>query len=145
MTVFSLVRLHIVGTFGTQRLGFVNNTFLYVVVKLDTHANRHAVGFHVTGTVIVFRLIRIAQESHFKIGIGILVDDSHTTRILAEHFEHPGTDVVRQPRIKRLVFDFVNFDRLDMARQRRGRKAIATRQKGSYKKHQDKNQPRHIP
>ena len=128
MTVFSFIRLHIVSAFGTQRLGFVNNTFLYVVVKLDTYANRYAIGFHITGTVIVFRLIRIAQESHFEISIGIVVDDTHTARILSEHFEHPGADVVGQHRVKRLVFDFVNLDRLDMAWERRCRKAIATTQ-----------------
>jgi hypothetical protein len=49
-------------------------------------------------------------------------------------------DIVREHRIQSLVLDLVNLDSLDMARQRRSRKAVAPRQKTRNEGHRDKKQ-----
>ena len=118
MAVFGLVRLNVISAFGTQRLGFINHLIFHVVIKLDTHANRHTVSFDIAVAVEVFGLIRLAQESHLEVCRGVTGYKTHAASILAEHFDYAFANVVGEHRIQGFVFDFMNPDRLDMARER---------------------------
>ena len=146
MAIFGLVLLDIVRTVCRKRLALVDDAVLHVVVELDTHADGNAVGFHIAVAVVVLGLVRVAEERHLEVGVGVLVHQAHTARVLLEHVDDCRMDIVREHRVERLVFHLVNLDRLDMAGQRGRRKAVAARQKARNEGHRDKKQESgHIP
>ena len=135
MAVFGLVRLDVIDTIRRERLAFVDDSFFYVVVKFHFNADGNAVRFHIAIAIVVFRFVRITQQRNFEISISIAIHQAHTACIALEHINNGGMNVICKHRVKSLIINFMDIDRLDVARERTCSKAIAARKRARKHRH----------